>query len=345
MKAIILSGGEGTRLRPWTYSMPKQLMPVANKPVLFYGIEQLAEAGIKEIAIIIGDNGAQVKEAVGNGRRWGGKITYITQTAPLGLAHAVKCAQDFVKDDPFVMYLGDNLLSPGAVKKAVDIYHAESQDTLLLLHRVEDPEGFGIAERKGVKILRVVEKPRNPKSNEAIIGVYLFNKEIFQAIEGLTPSWRGELEITDAIQRQIDKKQLVHGLKYEGWWMDTGNRQSLLEANQKVLGEITGMLRGQIDAMSTMSGHVIVEEGCRVEHSTIIGPVSIAAGSKIKNSYLGPYTSIGKNTILTGTNIRNSIILPEAKIINALGIISNSIIGREARIRSLGKAGEIQFFV
>jgi len=331
MKGLILSGGKGTRLRPLTFTQAKQLVPVANKPVLFYGIEALRDAGILEIGIIVGDTKAEIKAAAGDGSAWGVRITYIEQEAPLGLAHAVMIAEDFMAGQPFVMYLGDNILKTGIVS-FVREFEETKPNSLILLTEVPDPSLFGVAELKNGKIVRLVEKPKEPKSNLALVGVYLFDRAIFEAVKAIKPSWRNELEITDAIQYQIEHGYTVHPHLVSGWWKDTGKLEDMLEANRLILETIQSHSEGTVDAASRVSGPSVIERGVVVRNSTIRGPVIIGAGSEIADSYIGPFTAIGAKCRILGTEIEHSIVLEGSEIRDIGARIDASLIGREAKI-------------
>ena len=330
MKALILSGGHGTRLRPLTYSQQKQLIPVANKPVLFYAIEDVIEAGIREIGIITGPNREQVIETV-NSVDWDADITFIHQGDPKGLAHAILVAEEFLSDDEFVMYLGDNILKDGIVEHARKFRELDP-DALILLTEVEEPQRFGVAELdESGRVRRLVEKPKVPPSNYALVGVYFFKPVIIEACKNIKPSWRNELEITDAIQWLIDNGYMVEASIVKGWWKDTGKPEDILEANRLVLDEIETEIKGTLEN-SKVIGRVVVGEGSIIRNSIVKGPCIIGKNCEIENSYIGPYTSIGNSCRVIGTEIEDSVIMEGSKIINA-GRIIESLIGKEVTIQ------------
>ncbi|PKK81180.1 MAG: glucose-1-phosphate thymidylyltransferase [Thermoplasmata archaeon HGW-Thermoplasmata-1] len=329
MKGLVLSGGYGTRLRPLTYSQQKQLIPVANKPVLFYAIQDMIDAGIKEIYVIVGPNKEQVMETV-RGAKWDAKIDFIYQDEPRGLAHTIRIAKEKLKGDSFAMYLGDNILRGGIVK-AVREFEKSKCEASVMLCPVPNPHEFGIAtlNRKG-EIVKVVEKPKLPPTNLAVIGIYLFRPAIFKAVEEIKPSWRNQLEITDAIQWLIDKGYKVKSAKVDGWWKDTGKPDDILHANRLVLDEIEAPVSGVMGG--SISGRVKIEEGAHVdESSTIRGPAVIGKGAKVSCSYIGPYTSIGNGCEITNTEISDSVVMDGAKLENA-GKIVESLIGKGAKV-------------
>jgi len=329
MKGLILSGGKGTRLRPLTYTSAKQLIPVANKPILYYGIEFMKAAGITDIGIIVGDTRADIMEQVGDGSRWDVNIEYIYQAEPLGLAHAVLTAEKFIGDDDFTMYLGDNLLRDG-IKSIVDEYHEKKPDCMILLTPVKNPSQFGVAElNDDGSVKKLVEKPAEPKSNLALVGVYLFNKKIFEASRKIKPSLRGELEITDAIQQLADDGYNVHSSVVQGWWKDTGKLEDMLEANRLVLDTLETNIEGHVDDASRIEGRVIVGPNSRIINSAIRGPVIIGRNVVIKNAFIGPYTSIQDRCHISDCEVEHSIILDESIIREIPGRLTDSLIGRK----------------
>ena len=331
MKGLILSGGKGTRLRPLTYTSAKQLVPVANKPVLFYGIEAMAEAGIREVGIVVGDTAPEIQAAVADGSRWGLKVTYIPQDAPRGLAHAVLISEGFLGSEPFVMYLGDNLLNKG-IGPFVRQFEAERPAAQILLARVPDPQMFGVAELEDGRVVRLVEKPREPRSDYALVGVYMFGPEIFTSVRRIRPSWRCELEITDAIQDLIDRGLEVRPHVVDGWWKDTGKLEDLLEANRLILDTLERRIDGQVDEASRVEGKVVIEAGAVVERSVVRGPVIIGAGARITQAYVGPFTSIMNDVQVRDAEIEHSIVLEGSEISGLASRVEDSLIGKNVRI-------------
>jgi glucose-1-phosphate thymidylyltransferase len=334
MKGLILSGGKGTRLRPITYTRAKQLVPVANKPVLFYGLEALVAAGIRDIGIVVGDTHAEIRAAVGDGSRWNARVTYIEQDAPRGLAHAVLVSEPFIGRDPFVMYLGDNLLNRG-IGQFVEEFSREQPAAQILLARVPDPEMFGVAELNGTSVVRLVEKPKEPKSDLALVGVYMFSSAIFDAAKAIKPSFRQELEITDAIQTLIDRGLTVRPHIVEGWWKDTGKLEDMLEANRLILETMERRVEGQVDGESRIEGKVVIQAGATIERSVVRGPVIIGADARIVSAYVGPFTSIGERAEIRETEIEHSIVLEGAVISGLSARVEDSLIGRNVSIYRL----------
>jgi glucose-1-phosphate thymidylyltransferase len=334
MKGLILSGGRGTRLRPLTYTSAKQLVPVANKPVLFFGIEALVEAGIRDIGIVVGDTQAEIRAAVGDGSRWKARITYIEQDAPRGLAHAVLISEPFIDGEPFVMYLGDNLLNKGIVP-FVDQFIQEQPAAQILLTPVPDPEMFGVAELQNGKVVRLVEKPKNPVSNLALVGVYMFGPAIFDSVKRIKPSFRNELEITDAIQDLIDRGLTVTPHLVEGWWKDTGKLEDMLEANRLILETLDRRVDGKVDEASRIEGKVVIEAGAVVEQSVIRGPAIIGANARIVHAYVGPYTAIMNDVEIRESEIEHSIVLEGSKIHDLGTRVADSLIGKNVKINRI----------
>jgi glucose-1-phosphate thymidylyltransferase len=332
IKALILSGGKGTRLRPITYTSAKQLVPVANKPILFYGLEAVKEAGITDVGIVVGDTADEVKAALGDGKQFGLRIDYIHQEAPLGLAHAVKVSKDFIGNDSFVMYLGDNLLKNGITSFVSDFEKGE-YDAQILLAQVENPREFGVAELDGERVIGLEEKPKKPKSNFALVGVYMFTSRIFEAVKHIKPSFRNELEITDAIQYLIDKGFVVNSHVVEGWWKDTGKLEDILEANHMILQELSPLVESAPSKDSAVHGNVRIAKGVTIEGSVLRGPCIIGEGVRIIDSYIGPFTSVGPSTQIIASEVENSIILEECTIENIGSRIGNSLIGRNVTVR------------
>ena len=331
MKGLILSGGKGTRLRPITHTSAKQLVPVANKPVLFYGIEAMAAAGIEEIGIIVApETGDEIRAAAGDGSQFGVSITYVEQDEPLGLAHASLTAEEFLDGDPFVMYLGDNLLQ-GGITDLVDSFRASGPDALILLTPVDDPENYGVAELDGGRVKRLVEKPPEPATNLALVGVYMFTAGIHDAARAIKPSARGELEITDAIQYLVDDGRRVEPHIVRGWWKDTGRLDDMLEANRLVLDRIEPNVAGEL-IDSQCDGRVIVEPGAVLRRTTVRGPAIIGAGARITDAYVGPYTAIGAGCVITSAEVEHSILLEGSRVCNLEGRMESSLLGRNVTI-------------
>ena len=331
-------------MRPLTHTGAKQLIPVANKPTIFYGIESLVAAGIKEIGIVVGDTENEVKACVGDGARWGISITYIFQEAPLGLAHAVKISKNFLENDSFVMYLGDNILKEG-ILEFVKSFKEKKPNAYILLTEVKNPEQFGVVNLdEGGRIIKLEEKPKKPKSNLALVGIYLFDDNIFKAVNSIKPSFRSELEITDAIKWLIDSGYRVDYHLVSGWWKDTGKPADLLEANQLILEGLETSIGGQLDKDSSVTGRVVIGVGSKVINSNLRGPVIIGQNVLIKNSYLGPFTAISDGVIIENSEIEHSIVLEGSKIINVGGRIDQSILGKEVVVTSsLTKPSTHQF--
>jgi glucose-1-phosphate thymidylyltransferase len=346
LKGLILSGGAGTRLRPITHTSAKQLVPVANKPVLFYGIEALVDAGVTEIGIIIApETGEEIREAAGDGSRFGAEITYIVQDKPAGLAHAVLTAEEFIGGSPFVMYLGDNLLRDG-LRGLVSTFTEHQPEALILLTPVDEPEHYGVAELDGERIVRLVEKPKDPPSNLALVGVYLFSSAIFDAARSLQPSWRGELEITEAIQKLIDDGRNVRSEVVRGWWKDTGQLADMLEANRLVLEELETRIEGTVDEASRVEGRVVIEAGAKLTRAVVRGPAVIGAGAEIEDAYLGPYTSIGDGVRICRSEVEHSIVLADS-VVEDLGTrMEASLLGRNVKLtRSDGMPKTLRLLV
>jgi glucose-1-phosphate thymidylyltransferase len=334
MKALILAGGAGTRLRPITHTSAKQLVPVANKPILFYGIEAMVAAGIGEIGVIVGDTRAEVMAALGDGSSFGAAITYIPQDAPLGLAHCVLIAEEFLGDDDFVMYLGDNLLEQdlGAFVHAFEDARAgaEPPTAQILLKQVPDPQRFGIAELDAAgNVVHLVEKPADPPSDLALVGVYLFDRTINDAVRAIEPSPRGELEITDAIQWLVDQGKRVRCELLTGWWIDTGKLTPLLEANRLLLEKIETRIDGKVDEASTIDGRVVVEQGAIVTNSTLRGPLVIGAGAVVTDSFIGPFSAIADGCEIVNSEVEHSVIMERSRVID-IQRLEDSLIGKEA---------------
>ncbi len=351
LKGLILSGGKGTRLRPITHTSAKQLVPVANKPVLFYGIEAMADAGIAEVGIIIApDTGPEIEAAAGDGSRFGVRITYIVQDQPLGLAHAVLTAEPFLAASPFVMYLGDNLLQ-GGISELVAAFRESAPDALILLTPVPDPENYGVAELApataddpddgaGVaaqpgafgRVVRLVEKPPEPATDLALVGVYMFTAAVHDAARAIAPSPRGELEITDAIQHLVDAGMRVEPHIVRGWWKDTGRLEDMLEANRLILDNLGERVEGEL-IDSQVDGRVVIEPGARLERTTVRGPAIIGADARLSDCYIGPYTAIGERCSISGSEVEHSILLAGCTVSDLDGRMESSLLGRNVTVR------------
>jgi glucose-1-phosphate thymidylyltransferase len=333
MKALVLAGGKGTRLRPLTHTMAKQLVPVANRPVLHYVMQHLAEVGITEVGVVISpETGSQIRDALALDP-WPLNFTYIPQEQPLGLAQAVQVARPFLGDEPFVMYLGDNLLGQGITNLVQSFLDARA-DAAILLKEVENPQAFGVAQVDAEgKVLTLVEKPQHPQSNLALVGAYVFSPAIHDAIARIQPSWRGELEITDAIRWLLEAGRPISSSLLRAWWLDTGKKDDLLEANRIVLDEFTKRdIAGDVDGASKIHGRVVIEAGAKIRNSTIRGPVVVGRGTEIDGSFVGPFTSIGHGCRITNTVVEHSVLLDEAQV-NAVPRLEDCVIGRKSIVR------------
>src|SRR5262245_9826637 len=345
MKGLILSGGKGTRLRPLTYTSAKQLVPVANKPVLFYGVEAIVAAGISEIGVVVGDTRAEIEAALGDGSRFGAKITYIPQEAPRGLAHAVLISEKFLKGQPFVMYLGDNVIADG-ITTLVDDYRKLGCNSQILLAKVPNPSQFGVAELENGRVVRLTEKPKQPRSDLALVGVYMFDDTVFEAVKAIRPSARQELEITDAIQWLVDHGRSVHPHLVSGWWKDTGKIEDMLEANRIILDTFTARGLGGIDSDSRVEGKVVVETGARLERSTVRGPAIIASGALLRDAFVRLYTAFGADRLIEWCEIECSIALQGSQLYRFAVRISDSLIGTNVCIHpGLGRPRVDRFLV
>lgn len=345
MKALITSGGRGTRLRPLTHTQNKHLIPIANKPILHYAIEYAVQADIREIGIVYSAESPAVPQGIGDGSKWNVKITYIPQKAPLGLAHVVKISQEFIGNDPFVFYLGDNIVV-GGLTRFIEEFKLAGSNCHLTLASVKDPERFGVPEIKNNRIVKVEEKPNNPKSRFAVAGIYLYDSTIFKAVNNIKPSARGELEISDAHQYLLDKGYVVSFSEITGWWKDTGKPQDLLEANRLVLANINMDNKGKIEGDSSITGNAIIEAGSVIKNSIIRGPVAIGHNCNIENSYIGPFTSISHNSIIRNSEVEYSILLDECKIIDVDMRIEHSLLGNDVEIvKANGRPRTHRFFI
>ncbi|NOZ60896.1 MAG: glucose-1-phosphate thymidylyltransferase [Calditrichaeota bacterium] len=345
MKALITSGGKGTRLRPLTHTQNKHLIPIANKPILHYAIETVAAAGIKEIGITTNADSDEVPRSIGDGSQWGVKITYIPQESPLGLAHVIKIAEDFIGKEPFIFYLGDNMVV-GGVKRFVDAFEKDHVNCYLTLAKVKDPERFGVPEIVDNRIISVEEKPKNPKSHFAVAGIYIYDHHVFEAVNNIEPSARGELEISDAHQYLIDHGHQVGFSEITGWWKDTGKPIDLLEANRLVLEHTKPEIKGVINGKSSLAGNVSVGKGSKIINSNIRGPVVVGENTVIENSYIGPFTSIQNDCYIRNSEIEYSIVLNKCKVLD-IGIrIESSLLGTDVEIvKSENKPSTHRFFI
>jgi glucose-1-phosphate thymidylyltransferase len=347
VKALVLAAGKGTRLKPLTNTVPKHLLPVGNKPILFHVLDYIKEAGIKDIGIVVSpDSGPYIEEAIGTGSGYGGQITFIVQPEPLGLAHAVKVAQGFLDDSPFLMLLGDNLIQEG-IKDFLNEFHTSNSDASILLKEVPDPRDFGVAELDSSgRVVHVVEKPKKPKSNLVVIGVYLFTAEIHKAIAQTKPSWRGELEITDAIQKLLEMGREIRSHLVRGWWLDIGSNEGLIEANRVVLDAFLKRdIKGEVDSQSQIIGRVQIGKGTKCENSLVRGPVFIAANCRIKNSSIKPFTNIRAGTVVEDSSLEHSVILENCQILK-IKHLADSVIGRDTVLAGQGKSPKkIRLFI
>ncbi|MBI5186458.1 MAG: glucose-1-phosphate thymidylyltransferase [Nitrospinae bacterium] len=334
MKAIILCAGMAKRLYPLTVTMPKHLIPVANKPILFYGLEAIRDVGVTEVGIVVGATRKDIEAAVGNGDKWGLRITYIPQENPQGLAHAVKISRNFLQEEPFIMYLGDNLLKEG-LNSFADNFNKNKPNALILLYEVSNPSQFGIAIVENGQVKKVMEKPKNPPTNLALVGAYIFDHTIYEAIDAIKPSARGELEITDAIEYLIENGFVVEPHHVSGWWKDTGRPEDIIEANRFILDGIKTDIHGQIKGKSQIVGRVAIETGTEIIDSIVRGPVAIGKNCKIINSFVGPYTSIGDGVVLENSEIEHSVMMGNSSIRNIDGRIDNSLLGRNVKVNKI----------
>jgi glucose-1-phosphate thymidylyltransferase len=331
VKALILSGGAGTRLRPITHTSAKQLIPVANKPILFYGLEAIRDAGIREVGIVVGSTEEEVRAACGDGSAWALDITYIPQEAPRGLAHAVLISRDYLGQDDFVMYLGDNLLLEG-LGSFVEEFERHRPHAQIFLAAVPEPERFGVAVLEGDRVVRLVEKPKEHISDLALVGVYLFDQTVHEAVRSVEPSWRGELEITDSIQAMLDAGRIVRAEMVSGWWKDTGKIEDLLEANRMMLSHMAPRIEGEIDEASRLEGMVVVERGAKVSRSVIRGPAIVGEDTIVEDSLVGPFASIYYGCAVRGSEIEDSIVMERCRIEDVRGM-AESLVGKDVEVR------------
>lgn len=346
MKGLVLCAGKGTRLRPLTYTTAKHLIPIANRPVILYTLEFMKNAGVTDVAIVVSpENEVLFRETLHDGSHLGMHIEYVVQPQPKGIAHAVYISREFLGNEPFLLVLGDNLVFED-ISGVVKSFESEKVDGYILLARVKDPRAYGVAVVENQRVVHVEEKPKEPKSDLAIVGVYLFRPIIFHAIENIKPSWRGELEITDAIGYLVEKGCSVKAHTIQGWWKDTGKPEDLLEANRRILDTIDdSQCAGKIDETTTIQGRVCVANGSIIVGSLIRGPVVIGEDCKIVNSYVGPYTSIGNRVVLENCEVENSILMDESKISNLSSRIDSSLIGKGVRISQNGRLPKAMKFV
>jgi glucose-1-phosphate thymidylyltransferase len=345
VKALIASGGRGTRLRPITHTRNKHLIPIANKPILHYAIEAVAECGITEIGIVVNADNNEVQRAIGNGDRWGVSLTYIPQETPGGLAQVVALSEQFMGKEPFIFYLGDNMVV-GGVKRFIDEFTRSGANCFLTLSKVNDPERFGVPELKGGRIVSVEEKPEHPKSSYAVAGIYLYDSHIFEAVKAIKPSGRGELEISDAHQYLIDKGYAIGYSEITGWWKDTGKPTDLLEANRLILDNMAPAIRGEVDGKSMIAGKVVIEKGARIVNSVVRGPAIIGEGCLIEDAYIGPFTSIGNGTVVRQSEIEYSIVLRDCRILNVGIRLEGSILGNDVEVvEGIGKPKVHRFMI
>lgn len=345
MKALITAGGKGTRLRPLTHTNNKHLLPIANKPILYYALEKVAKAGITQVGIVTNQEDTVLKQDIGHGDRWGLDITYIPQDAPLGLAHVIKIAEPFIDGDSFIFYLGDNMVV-GDIDRFIKEFQSSGANCHLTLSRVKDPERFGVPLIENNRIVGIEEKPKNPKSEFAVAGIYIYDANIFKAVNHIEPSWRKELEISDAHQYLLDNGYNISYSEITGWWKDTGKPADILEANRLILEHIQSRHHGQIDKESMVTGEVVLEKGAEINNSTVRGPVVIGANTRIENSFIGPFTSIGKNCHLRNSEIEFSIVMDECEICDVDIRIEGSLLGFAARIyQASGRPRSNRFMV
>jgi len=349
MRALITAGGRGTRLRPLTHTSNKHLIPIANKPMIHYALEAVAAAGVRDVGIVLNpDTGEELRRSLGDGAVWGLAITYVVQEAPLGLAHVIQVAEKYLRGEPFVFFLGDNVVV-GGIRQFVERFQAQGDHCHLVLARVRDPQRFGVAEVQGGRVVRVVEKPRQPASDFAVTGIYVYDAPIFEAVHAIRPSARGELEISDAHQYLLDRGFRVGFSEITGWWKDTGKPEDLLEANRFVLDQVLDttdpVIRGLVDKESDVAGKVVVEEGARVIASQIRGPAIIGAGAVVEHSYIGPFTSLGRRCVIRNSELEYSILFEDTQILDADVRIERSLLGREVLIRRGNSRPKTQKFI